>query len=164
MSKFPFTIGTAFLVVFLGAILVSCAPESGPSAVDVVGARSAVDSLWTRYAEASDRHDAAAFEPLFEEEAILAFSTAPTVRGRAAIGAFLASRYAQVDATGLHVEADQFVMSDFLAVETGTFAETFLETGAERTERGRFTLIAYRGEDRVWRIRNLTAIADSTSN
>ncbi len=142
--------------------LASCAPESGPSAVDVVTARASVDSLWTHFADAADRHDAEAFGALLAENAVVVYSGAPSANGRAAAQAFLVSRRAGADVTALRVIPEDFKMSGFLATETGTLEEDYTEDGVEKTEVGRFLLAAQRGPDGVWRIWKLFVLVDTT--
>ena len=144
------------------ALIPACTKETTPSAVEALEVKAAVDSLWAGYAHASDRKDAAAFGALFTEDATLVFSGATTVRGRGAIQTFLVSLYADVDPTGLRIEPDETKVSGPIAVQSGTFKESFLEKGVSKTEYGRFVLLAEQGKDRGWRIRRLAAMADST--
>jgi len=106
------------------ALVPACATQTTPSAVDALEAKSAVESLWTGYARASDRKDAVAFGALFVEDATLDYSTAPRVRGRDAIQSFLAALYAGVDPTGLRIEPDETKVSGSVAVQSGIFAES----------------------------------------
>jgi len=150
------------VLLLLLALVPGCGAQSTTSAVSVFEARASVDSLWAGYARAAHAKDAAAFGALFVEDATLDFSTAPTVRGRDAIQSFLLKLYEGVSTTGIRVQADETRAEGPLAVQTGSFAEGYVEKGAERTEYGRFVLIAERGSDRAWRIRRLVAFADST--
>lgn len=143
------------------ATLASCATNDVDSALQAAKAKTSIDSLWTRYAAASDQRDSAAFAELFTEDASLVFSTAPTVRGREAIGGFLATLYTGVDATGLRVVPEELKASGSLAVQSGTFEEQFIEVDSQKTKFGRYVLFAERGPNEAWRIRRLAAIADS---
>jgi uncharacterized protein (TIGR02246 family) len=149
-------------LLLLLALAPGCGTGTTTSAASVFEAKAAVDSLWAGYAAAAHAKDAAAFGKLFVEDATLDFSTAPTEHGRDAISAYLAKLYEDVSTTGMRVEADETRAEGSLAVQTGTFAEGYVEKGAQRTEYGRFVLIAERGSDRAWRIRRLVAFADST--
>ena len=148
-------------MLVLAAALASCAPESGPSAVDVVTARASIDSLWTHFAEAGDRHDAEAFGRLLAEDAVIVYSKAPRAKGRTAAQEFLASRRAGADVTALRVVPDDFKVSDFMATQSGTIEEDYTIDGEEKTETGKFLLVAQRGEDGAWRIRKLFVLVDT---
>lgn len=143
------------------AILASCATNDVDSALQAAKAKTSIDSLWTRYAVASDQRDAAAFANLFTEDASLVQSDAPTVRGGTAIGDFLAARYTGIDATGLRVVPEELKASGSLAVQSGTFEEQFIEADSQKTKFGRYVLFAEREPGETWRIRRLAAIADS---
>jgi len=149
-------------IIMVAVVLASCAPESGPSAVDVVTARASIDSLWTHFADAADRHDAEAFGKLLTENAVVVYSGAPSANGRAAAQAFLVSRRAGADVTALRVIPEDFKVSDFLATETGVLEEDYTAEGKEKTEVGRFLLAAQRGEDGNWRIWKLFVLVDTT--
>jgi uncharacterized protein (TIGR02246 family) len=140
----------------------ACARQSTPSAVLALEVKAAVDSLWTAYAHASDRKDAAAFGALFTEDATLVYSGDPTVHGREAIQSFLAALYAPVDPTGLRIEPEETRVSGSIAVQSGNFQESFLQKGVPKVEYGRFILIAEQGAKGSWRIRRLAAMEDST--
>ena len=152
-----------FVVILCLALTVaSCGVgKEQETALQVSVVKTSIDSLWTMYATASDQRDAIAFESIFTEDAALVFSSAPTVVGRRAIGEFLTKLYTPIDATGFRVVPEDLKVSGSLAAQGGTFEERFTEAGAEKVEYGRFVLIAERGSDESWRIRRLTAIADS---
>lgn len=151
------------VVLCLAFAFASCGGGGGghETALEISVVKTSIDSLWTMYATASDQRDSIAFESLFTEDAALVFSNAPTVHGRRAIGEFLAKLYAPIDATGFRVVPEELKVSGYLAAQSGTFEERFLQDGVEKTEYGRFVLIAERGSDKSWRIRRLAAIADS---
>jgi len=153
-----------FLVALcLAFALVSCqgGGGGGETALEISVVKTSIDSLWTMYATASDQRDAIAFESIFSEDGTLVFSNAPTVKGRKAIGEFLAAQYTPIDATGFRVVPEELKVSGSLAAQSGTSEERFIEGGAEKIKYGRFVLIAERGSDNSWRIRRLAAIADS---
>jgi uncharacterized protein (TIGR02246 family) len=143
-------------------ILPACTGQRAPSAIQTLEVKAAVDSLWAGYAHASDQKDAAAFGKLFTEDAVLVYSNAATAHGREQIQAFLASRYAGIDPTGLRIEPDETKVSGSVAVQSGDFQERFIEKNVERTNFGRFVLVAEAGTEGSWRIRRLVAIEDST--
>jgi len=152
------------VVLCLAFVLVSCQGGGGgghKTALEISVVKTSIDSLWTMYATASDQRDAIAFESLFWEDGTLVFSNAPTVKGRRAIGEFLAAHYTPIDATGFRVVPEELKVSGSLAAQIGTFEERFLDGSAEKTKYGRFVLIAERDSDKSWRIRQLAAIADS---
>lgn len=150
------------LLLAIGALIPACAKQTTPSAFEALSVKASIDSLWTAYAHASDRKDADAFGAFFTEDAVLVHTGAATVRGREAIQTFLASRYADIDPTGLKVDAEETKVSGPIAVQSGTFEENFLEKGAERTRYCRYVLLTEQGDDRAWKIRRLAAITDST--
>ena len=149
------------VVLVLALALVSCGGAGTETALEISVVKTSIDSLWTMYATASDQRDPIAFESLFTEDAALVFSTAPTVTGKKAIGEFLAKLYRPVDATGFRVVPEDLKVSGSLAAQSGTFEERFIDGTTEKTEYGRFVLVAERGQDKAWRIRRLAAIADS---
>jgi ketosteroid isomerase-like protein len=149
-------------LLLASAALASCVPESGPSAVEVVSARIAVDSLWNRFAEAGDRHDAEAFGAILAEDAGVVYTGSPTVHGRGAAQVFLAGRRSGDDVTALRVAPDDFKAVGILATQSGSFEEDYTREGAARTDVGRFLLVAQRGSDGVWRIWRLFAAVDTT--
>jgi len=149
------------LLVILAAVP-ACRKETTPSAFESLSVKAVIDSLWTGYAHASDTKDAAAFGALFTEDATVTYSGVPTVHGRDAIQAFLVKLYADIDPTGLRVEPDETRVSGTLAVQSGKFQENFNEKGEEKTEYGRYVLVVEKGDGEAWKIRGLTAIADST--
>lgn len=165
MRRFTVPLATLLvpaLLLAIVALIPACMKETTPSAVEALEVKTAVDSLWAGYAHASDRKDEAAFGALFTEDAALVFSEAPTVRGREAIGTFLASLYANIDPTGLRIQADETKLSAPIAVQSGTFEESFMEKGVSKTEYGRYILLVEQGSDRGWKIRRLAAMSDST--
>jgi len=150
---------TLFLILF--AIVPACSGRKAPSAVDSFEAKAQIDSLWTGYARAADRQDSTAFGELFAEDAVLLYAARPTVRGRAAIGPFLAGLYAAIDAIGLRVAPYETRTWGDVAIQSGSLEEIYVEKGAQRTEYGRYALIAERGRDGVWRIGRMVSFADS---
>jgi len=144
------------------AIIPACGPQTMRSAVGTLEVKAAVDSLWSAYAHASDRKDAGAFGALFTEDAVLVSAGVPTVHGRQAIQERLVSMYADLDPTGLRVEADETRVSGTIAVQSGTFEESFNEASAAKTRYGRYVLIA-EPEQRLWKIRRLIVVVDSTA-
>ena len=143
--------------------LPACTRQSAPSAVESLTAKAAVDSLWSGYAHASDEKDSNGFAKLFTEDAVVDYSGAPTARGRDAITAFLTSLYAHIDPTGLRIEPDETRVSGSTAVQSGVFQEHYIDQNKQRTEYGRFVLVAERGDKDAWKIRRLIAIVDSTT-
>jgi ketosteroid isomerase-like protein len=143
------------------ALVASCSNRSMDTAMRSAEVKSSLDSLWTRYADAADRRDRIAFGHLFNEDAVLVFSNAPTIRGRPAIEEFLISLYTTVDLTKFRVVPEDLTVSGPLAAQAGSFQEDFTEAGKPLSEVGRFTLIAEQGPDKAWRVRRLTVMADS---
>lgn len=143
-------------------VAASCGKESGPTLEDAAAAKDAVDTLWTHYAMATNQHDSAAFDTLFAENAALVFSHAPTAHGRDEIKKTLTKLYAPLSTTALRIQQEEFRMGGPVAFQGGTFEEDFIEAGKEKTEYGRFALLAERGDDRRWRILRLMAFSDST--
>ncbi len=153
--------GFAFALLLLTLVPACSNQPSRPTPIRLLEVKSSLDTLWTRYAFASDAHDAGGFELLFVDDATLAFSSAPTVKGGSAIGAFLEKSYSGVDATAFRVDGQYLNVMGNTAFQSGGFEEDFTEGGVEKTKYGRFTLYAEQAANHEWRIRNLTAIADS---
>ena len=149
------------LLLLIAALTASCTTTQGTSGMDVAVAKQSADSLWTRYALASDQHDAAGFGAIFTDDATLAYGNAPTVTGRPAIQHFLDSLYANFDATGFKVRPDDFRVSGTLAVQGGSFEEGGNLGGKAQTEYGRYVLVMQQDERKAWRIARLTAFIDS---
>ena len=152
---------TLALLLLAAALGASCMSQSGPSAVDVVSAQAAVDSLWTKLAAAADKNDADALGAILAQDASVVISGAPTATGRAGAENSILSLHAGADFTSLRITPEDFKMSDFLATQTGIFEDRFTKDGKEILRTGRFTLIAVRGEDEVWRIWKLMALVDT---
>lgn len=152
----------AALLSLLIAIVPACGTrEQLDTTVQAATVRVSLDTLWTLYADAADRRDSLAFGGLFYDDAVLVFSNAPTVSGKASIQEFLVSLYSAVDVTRFRVVVDDLRVHGPLAVETGTFEEDYTEAGTPKSEVGRFTLVAERDRDQRWRVRRLVALADS---
>lgn len=149
------------LILPIFALVASCGANDVDSALQAARAKASIDTLWTRYAEASDQHDATAFAAIFTEDATFAFAGAPSVHGGKAIGDYLAARSANIDATGLRVLPEELKASGSLAMQSGTFERRFIESDSQKTEYGRYTLIAERGPGKTWRVRRLMGVADS---
>ena len=149
-------------VSLLLALLPACASQpAAPSPMRVLEVKASLDSLCTRYAFAADAHDAGGFELLFGDDATLSLSGEPTVKGRTAIGESLGKHYSGIDATGYRVDGQFLNVLGNTAFQSGAFEEAYTEGGVERTRYGRFALYAEQSASKEWRIRNLTAIADS---
>lgn len=155
---------TRALLLLAALFGASCMSQSGPSAVDVVSAQAAVDSLWTKLAAAADRNDADALGAILAQDASVVISGAPTATGRAGAENCILSLHAGADFTSLRITPEDFKMSDFLATQTGIFEDRFTKDGKEILRTGRFTLLAVRGEDDVWRIWKLMALVDTDSS
>lgn len=148
------------------AILIAIVPACGTqqqldTTVQAATVRASLDSVWAQYAVAADQRDSIGFGSLFAEDAVVVFSGAPTVTGRSSIETFLVALYSPVDVTRFRVIVDDLRVHGPLAVETGTFEESYTESGAPKIEVGRFTLVAEANRDKRWIIRRLVALADS---
>lgn len=152
----------ALLLAILVAVVPACGTQGQlDTTVQAATVRASLDSLWSQYAVAADQRDSIAFGALFHDDAVIVFSGAPTISGRSAIEQFLVSLYGPVDVTKLRVTVDDLRVHGPLAVETGTFEESYTEAGAPKVEVGRFTLVAEPDAKKQWRIRRLVALADS---
>lgn len=151
------------VVLFLLALALvpACTTQTTSSPLRSLEVKSSLDTLWTRYAFASDAHDAGGFGLLFADDATLALPGAATKRGRAAIEECLGALYSGVDATALRINTQDLNVAGSFAFQSGAFEEDFTEAGIAKTKYGRFALFAEQGKDREWRIRQLTALADS---
>lgn len=148
------------------ALLLAFVPACGTqqqldTTVQAASVRTSLDSLWGEYAVAADQRDSLMFGSLFLDDAVLVFSSAPTIRGTSAIQEFLVALYSTVDVTKFRVMVDDLRVHGPLAVETGTFEESYTEAGVSKTGVGRFTLIAEPDASKRWKIRRLVALADS---
>lgn len=148
-------------VLLASIFLVSCASNDVDSAVQAAKAKASIDTLWTQYAVASDQRDAAAFERLFTPDATLSFQGAENLHGGKEIAAALAARFRDIDATRFQVVPEEMKASGILAVQSGAFERGFIQADSQKTEYGRYVLIAERGSDQRWRIRRLAGFADS---
>ncbi|MEK7348568.1 MAG: SgcJ/EcaC family oxidoreductase [Candidatus Eisenbacteria bacterium] len=149
------------VALFLLALVPACTTQTTSSPVRTLEVKASLDTLWTRYAFASDAHDAGGFALLFVDDATLALPGVPTKRGRAAIEECLGSLYSGVDATALRIDQHDLSVAGATAFQSGAFEEDFTEAGVAKTRYGRFAAIVEQGKDRAWRIRHLTALADS---
>jgi uncharacterized protein (TIGR02246 family) len=143
-------------------LIPACGTQTTRSVVGTLEVKAAIDSLWTGYAHASDRKDTAAFGALLTEDATLVYSGRPTAQGREEIQTVLASIYAGIDPTGLRIEPDETRVSGLIAVQSGTFQDSFNDKGISKTDYGRFVLVAESEDNRTWKIRRLVRIDDST--
>ncbi len=143
--------------------LPACTRQSAPSAVESLTAKAAVDSLWSDYVHAAKEKDPNGFAKLFTDDAVVDFSGSPTARGRDAIATFLTSLSASIDPTALRVVPDETRVSGSTAIQSGAFQEDYIDQSKQRTEYGRFVMIAEQGDKDTWKIRRLIAIVDSTT-
>ena len=119
------------LILVLLAFVPACTPQpTTTSTMRMLEVKASLDTLWTRYAFASDTHDAAGFGLLFAEDATLALPNVPTKRGLPAIEECLGQLYTGVDATALRVDQhlsgagerrDRSVGAAGLAARVGAF-------------------------------------------
>ena len=149
------------VTLFLLALVPACTTQTTSSPVRTLEVKASLDTLWTRYAFASDAHDADGFGLLFVDDATLALPGVPTKRGRAAIKECLGSLYSGVDATALRIDQQDLSVAGATAFQSAAFEEDFTEAGVAKTRYGRFAVIVEQGKDHAWRIRHLTVLADS---
>ena len=152
---------SVLVLALVAAFAASCTTQQGTGGMDIAVAKSAADSLWTRYATASDQHDAAALGALFTDDARLTFSNAAPVTGPEAIGKFLASLYVNWDLTGFRVVPNDFKVSGTLAVQQGSYEDDGTTGGKAQREYGRYLMVMERGENGAWRIAHLAGTSDS---
>lgn len=149
------------IALFLLALVPACSTESTSSPTRMLEVKASLDTLWTRYAFAGDARDAGGFGLLFTDEATLSISGVPPKKGRAEIEECLGSMYSGVDATALRIDHQDMNAVGLLAFQSGNFEEDFTEAGVAKTRYGRFAVVVEQGKDGSWRIRHLTALADS---
>lgn len=148
--------------LFVLALVPACSSKApAPTPMRMLEVKASIDTLWTRYAFASDAHDAGGFGLLFAEDAILALPNVPTKRGVPAIEECLGQLYSGVDATALRIDHQYLSVSGSFAFQSGGFEEDYTEAGVAKTRYGRFALAVEQGKNDEWRIRNLTVLADS---
>jgi len=151
----------AWLILVLAAVIPACGGNGLDEPRQAAELKSTLDTLWTQYADAADRRDSLAFGPLFRDDAVLVYSSAPTVTGRRAIEQFLVTLYSGVDLTSLRVTPEDLRVSGNLGAQAGKFEEDYSEAGAPKTMAGRFAMIVEQGDDKAWHIRRLVMLADS---
>ncbi|HEU4724771.1 MAG TPA: hypothetical protein VFU59_05660 [Candidatus Eisenbacteria bacterium] len=150
------------VALFLLALLPACSSQpQAPTPMRMLEVKGSIDTLWTRFAFASDAHDSVGFGLLFVEDATLAMSGVPTKKGVREIEECLGSLYTGLDATALRIDNQHLSVSGGFAFQCGGFEEDFTEGGVAKTRYGRFALAVEQGKNREWRIRNLTVLADS---
>lgn len=152
---------TLILSLLALAGIASCGTNDVDSAVQAAKAKASIDTLWTQYAVAADERDSVAFGKLFTQDATLSFAGAPNLHGGKAISDFLVARYRAVDLTKLRVIPEEFKAAGALAAQSGAFERSYIEADSQKTEYGRYVLIAERGPDKAWRIRRLAGFPDS---
>jgi hypothetical protein len=155
------SLAAALFLLALLTLVPACTTQTAPTPVRILEVKASLDTLWTRYAFASDTHDAGGFRLLFVDDAMLALPNVPTKRGLAAIEECLASLYTGVDATALRIDQQYLNVCGSSAFQSGAFEEDFTQAGIAKTRYGRFALAVEQGKDHEWRIRNLTMLADS---
>lgn len=155
------------LAVLLGAAL-ACAkaeppPPPPPPAVDTVAVTQAVADLWTRFATADTAGNVDAILGMFAENVRLDVQGFPPILGRAAFDSVARPMFAARKFTDLTINANTtVVVSNDLALQGGTYTETYIEKKKTSTEFGRFASSIARGADGQWRIGYWMAIIDST--
>lgn len=150
------------LALLLSAAFSACQMRTARPPISTLEIKADIDTLWAQYAYASDKRDAEALGALFTEDATLAYSGAPTARGRPAIQKYLASLYADRDATGLRIVPDETLAYGGITVQNGEYEERFIHKDKSMVEMGRYTLVVRMGSEYAWKILRLAAIVDST--
>jgi uncharacterized protein (TIGR02246 family) len=131
--------------------------------VDTVAVTQAVGDLWTRFVTADTAGNVDAFLGLFAEDVRLDVQGFPPIIGKAAFDSVARPMFAARKFTDLTVNANTtVVVSNDLALQGGTYTETYIEKKKTSTEFGRYASSIARGADGQWRISYWMAIIDST--
>jgi uncharacterized protein (TIGR02246 family) len=131
------------------------APSNRSPSADAGEVRRAIEAANARYTDAATRGDVAGLTANYAPDALVMNPGAPALRGREAVEKGFAGLASQlgVDAMRLHTE-DVLVGGD-LAVETGTYAETFRPKAAGAkpfSDAGKYVSVWRRQTDGSWKI------------
>ena len=102
----------------------------------------AIDEFWGRAADVLKKGDVAGATAMYTDDAMIIEPSSPTAAGKAEIEAYLKQGFASLKVLNLtHTQTALEVFGN-LAVENGTFDETFQEPGKPpRTVQSRYTLV-----------------------
>lgn len=157
---------STFLYLVFGSLLLVSLPgtaESPESPSSVVTHATGVaphpelDGVYARFARAYDELDAAALGALYTTDALYLPAGGPIQRGREEIEAGFRRFFDHVRSADARLEIDFEILdrrvSDGLAADVGIYTlQRFEADGtAQPPSRGRFTVVAVRGDDGAWR-------------
>jgi uncharacterized protein (TIGR02246 family) len=126
---------------------------SATAAIAGAGLREAVEEAGRRHTDAWKRGDADAAAAMYTDDALLMFPSMETVRGRAAIHAFVGSVFSTTRIDRLDVTTEELDVHGDTAYERGTYSEAYTVQGqGAKQERGRYILVWKRQLDGAWKI------------
>jgi len=138
------------------------APPAAPT-VDTAAVTQAIGELWNRIIVADTANNIDAFLAEFAPSVRLDIQGFPPLLGRAAFDSLARPVFAVRDYIALQpMPHTTIVVSNDLALQGGTYTETFVEKKKTSTEYGRFATSAARGADGQFRVVYWMAIIDST--
>lgn len=157
-----------WIAVFLGAAM-ACAkaePPPPPAAptVDTVAVNQGLDDFWARWSRTlTDSSTAEGYASLYSVDARLDIPGMPPILGRTALETVLRPIFAARDYVGAESNRHTtLVVNNDLALQGGTFIETYVENKKTLAEYGRFAGSIARGPDGQWRLVYIFAVVDST--
>jgi len=126
---------------------------SGQGAADPAAARAAIDAANARFRDAMTRGDAAGAAANYAEDAMIMMSNEAAWQGRAGITAGLGGMLGQMTVKEFSNKTTDVMVSQDLAVETGTFGWTLQpKEGKEITDKGKYVTVWRRQADGEWKI------------
>ncbi len=156
------TLGVLGLAVLVACAQPAPAPPSAP-AVDTAAVTQAVGDLWNRMNTAIAAGNVDAFLADFDPDIRLDVQGFPPILGRAAFDSVARPIFAARDYAGFQpAPTTTIVVSNDLALQGGTYTETYVENKKTQTEYGRYATSAGRGADGQWHVLYWMAIVDST--
>ena len=156
-----------WIAVFLGAAMACAKAEPPPPAapaVDTVAVNQGLDDLWARWSRTLiDSNTAEGYAALYADDARLDAQGIPPILGRAALETVVRPMFAARDYIGAESNRHTtLVVNNDLALQGGTFIETYVENKKTLAEYGRFAGSIARGSDGQWRFVYIFAVVDST--
>ena len=150
------------------ALLAACsqpapAPPPAPPPIDEAAVNQAVTDVWNRIIAADTAENADAFVAGFHDDVRLDLQGMPAVIGKAAVDTLARQMFAARNYTSFAISpyATTAVSND-LALQGGSFAESFMEGKKAMHAYGRYAISVMRGADGQWRVAYTMMLVDST--
>jgi uncharacterized protein (TIGR02246 family) len=154
----------------LALLIAACAkPASPPAAaapaVDSAAVKAAVADVWQRYTAADTAGNVTAVMAMIGDSARADVRGMPPLIGKAAWQNFYETAFKSSKFTAVTVTPDLTIaISNELAYQNGSYAESSTTKGKSTTEYGRYACAIRKDADGQWRFAYVMAFADSTSN